>query len=166
MCFSFDYDEFYADGIEYRILVEAECDPEEWVDGDIDSNLNESLTETWTNLVYRAALRFPNLPIPTGKGTQGIVSLYDVTPDWAPIYDKSSLEGYYMAIGTSGNQFKMAGPVGDLMATIIDKCENGHDHDKDPVKYEMKMSRPGDYIDTGKFSRLRDLNNTSQSVMG
>ena len=28
----------------------------------------------------------------------------DVSDDWIPIYDQSSLPGYYMAIGTSGNQ--------------------------------------------------------------
>ena len=64
--------------------------------------------------MWRAALRIPTLCIP--NTAQGIVDLYDVTPDWNPIYDKSSLPGYYMAIGTSGNQFKNAPVVGDLMA--------------------------------------------------
>ena len=27
---------------------------------------------------------------------KGVVSLYDVTDDWIPIYDKSSLPGFYM----------------------------------------------------------------------
>ncbi|MBU0463580.1 MAG: hypothetical protein KKE12_08220 [Proteobacteria bacterium] len=26
--------------------------------------------------------------------------------DWIPIYDKSDLDGFYLAIGTSGNQYK------------------------------------------------------------
>ena len=46
--------------------------------------------------------------------------MYDVSDDWIPIYDKSSLPGYYMAIGTSGNQFKCTGPAGYLMASIIE----------------------------------------------
>ena len=43
-----------------------------------------------------------------------------MSDDWIPIYDKSSLPGYYMAIGTSGNQFKCTGPAGYLMASIIE----------------------------------------------
>ena len=84
-------------------------------------------------------MRVPNLPFPTGTNTQGIVSAYDVTPDWTPIYDKSSLDGYYLAIGTSGNQFKNAGVAGDLMATLIDMIENKKiDHDNEPFKYNLK----------------------------
>ena len=48
------------------------------------------------------------------------VSRYDVSNDWIPIYDRSSIDGYYMAIGTSGNQFKCTGPAGLLMASIIE----------------------------------------------
>ena len=55
----------------------------------------------------------------------GIVAMYDCTNDWIPIYDKSAIPGYYMAIGTSGNQFKCSGPAGHLMAGLIDYCENG-----------------------------------------
>jgi sarcosine oxidase subunit beta len=62
----------------------------------------------------------PTLPIPSGAETAGIVAMYDVSDDWIPIYDKSSLPGYYMAIGTSGNQFKCTGPAGYLMASIIE----------------------------------------------
>ena len=48
------------------------------------------------------------------------MSRYDVSDDWIPIYDRSSIDGYYMAIGTSGNQFKCTGPAGLLMASIIE----------------------------------------------
>eukprot|EP00945_MAST-04E_sp_MAST-4E-sp1_P004694 g4694.t1 len=144
--------------------IEPECDPEEWVD-DID-DMNMGLTENWTNYIYRVALRMPEMPLPTGMGTQGIVSAYDVTPDWTPIYDKSALCGYYMACGTSGNQFKNAGVAGVLMATLIDKCENGYDHDKEPLQFELTKSNSGKFLDTKCFSRLRDLSNTSGSVLG
>ena len=40
---------------------------------------------------------------------KGVVDLYDVSDDWLPIYDKTDLEGFYVAIGTSGNQYKNAG---------------------------------------------------------
>ena len=32
------------------------------------------------------------------------MACYDASEDWTPIYDKSKLNGYFMAIGTSGNQ--------------------------------------------------------------
>ena len=44
-----------------------------------------------------------------------------------------SLAGYYVAIGTSGNQFKNAPVIGQLMTTLITQCEAGRDHDADPV---------------------------------
>lgn len=40
---------------------------------------HSSLTEQWTNQAYRAALRMPEIPIPTGTNTQGTVACYDVT---------------------------------------------------------------------------------------
>ena len=65
---------------------------------------------------------------------KGVVDLYDCSDDWIPIYDKSDLGGFYMAIGTSGNQFKNGPVVGHCMAELIDAVEKGHDHDSDPVK--------------------------------
>ena len=145
--------------------IEPPCDPVEWYDGD-PAAVNTNLTENWTNYVYRAALRIPTLPIPTSRNMQGIVSLYDVTPDWTPIYDKSALGGYYMAVGTSGNQFKNAGIAGELMAGIIDYCENGYDHDSVPLQFETKRSNRGKFVNSKSFSRLREVNDTSNSVMG
>ncbi len=94
---------------------------------------------------------------------QGVVGLYDATPDWNPIYDKSSLPGYYMAIGTSGNQFKNAPVIGDLMAELITACEAGQDHDIDPVQFylpELKRS-----IDIGFYSRNRVLHKESSGTV-
>ena len=71
---------------------------------------------------------------------RGVVDLYDVSDDWIPIYDKSSLPGFYMAVGTSGNQFKNAGGVGHLMAELIDACENGWDHDTTPVVVKARFT--------------------------
>jgi hypothetical protein len=53
----------------------------------------------------------------------GVVELYDAATDWIPIYDKSSLPGFYMACGTSGNQYKNAPIAGRLMAALIAYCE-------------------------------------------
>lgn len=138
------------------------CDPQTWVDD--PDNFNREFTENqWTAQVYRAARRIPELPIPNNAA--GVVDLYDVSDDWIPIYDRSELPGYYMAIGTSGHQFKNAGVVGDMMSELIDACENGLDHDRAPFQYNCRYI---DFtIDTGKFSRLREMNKESSfSVRG
>jgi len=43
-----------------------------------------------------------------------------VSDDWIPIYDRSSVDGFYMAIGTSGNQFKNAPVVGRVMRAVLE----------------------------------------------
>lgn len=139
--------------------LDPECDSKEYVDAD---DYNNSLTEQWTRQVWRSALRFPTLAIP--NTARGVVGLYDTTPDWIPIYDKSSLPGYYMAIGTSGNQFKNAPVIGDLMAKLITTCEAGHDHDIDPVEFHLPALNRS--IDIGFFSRNRALHSeTSNTVL-
>ncbi|MFO1049977.1 MAG: FAD-dependent oxidoreductase [Geminicoccaceae bacterium] len=140
--------------------LEPACDTLEWVDAD---DYNRQLSEQWTAQVYRAALRIPTLPIP--QQAQGIVALYDVSDDWIPVYDRSSLPGYYMAVGTSGNQFKNAPLAGVLMAELILACEAGHDHDRSPLRHTGHYT--GLEIDLGAFSRLRAVNRESSfSVLG
>ncbi|WP_425409810.1 NAD(P)/FAD-dependent oxidoreductase [Hyphococcus sp.] len=138
------------------------CDPQVWVDDpdDFDRGFTES---QWNAQVYRAARRIPELPIPNNAA--GVVDLYDVSDDWIPIYDCSDLPGYYMAVGTSGHQFKNAGVVGDLMAELIDACENGLDHDQEPLQYECTYI--DQKIDLGVFSRRRKIHRESSfSVRG
>jgi sarcosine oxidase subunit beta len=65
----------------------------------------------------RYAQRVPSLGIPSQ--TRGVVDLYDASTDWIPIYDKSSLPGFYMACGTSGNQYKNAAIAGKMMAALV-----------------------------------------------
>ena len=62
------------------------------------------------------------------------MGLYDVSNDWIPIYDRTEIEGYYLAIGTSGNQFKNAPVVGDLMTSVILR---GADHDREPAELAL-----------------------------
>lgn len=138
------------------------CDPKTWVD-DPDACNREITERQWTAQVYRLARRIPGLQIP--NLAKGVVDMYDVADDWIPIYDKSSLRGYYMAIGTSGHQFKNAGAVGTLMADLIVACENGLDHDLTPLQHRMRHT--GWTLDLGAFSRLRAVNrNSSFSVRG
>jgi sarcosine oxidase subunit beta len=139
---------------------DPECDPKEWVDAD---DYDHEFTDQWTHQAYRYAQRVPSLGIPSRK--QGVVDLYDVTEDWIPIYDKSSLPGYYMAIGTSGNQFKNAAIAGKLMAQLVEYNENGNDHDQTPMQLALPyISRS---IDVGFYSRNRQINAASSfSVLG
>ena len=141
---------------------DPDCDPKDWVEH--PDHFNRDVTESqWKHQVYRLARRLPDLEIPNQP--RGVVDLYDVADDWIPIYDKSNLPGYYMAVGTSGNQFKNAGPVGYLMRKLIEAVENGHDHDKDPVTYQAVYN---DFpVDIGFYSRLREINpESSFSVSG
>ena len=141
----FDYEQWgyqvsdHTNGIYFRpetgnsILVgseDPESDERDWIDDPDDYNQNLN-TEIWKLQVYRLAKRIPDLSIPAKPS--GLVDLYDVTDDWIPIYDKSDLPGYYMAVGTSGNQFKNAGGVGHLVAELIDGCETGQSNSQSYV---------------------------------
>ncbi|MBU8910454.1 MAG: FAD-binding oxidoreductase [Desulfobacterales bacterium] len=141
--------------------VDPACDPQEFVDPD---NFNrEVTTEQWKAQVYRLARRIPELPIPNNP--MGVVDLYDVSDDWLPIYDKSDLDGYYQAIGTSGNQYKTAPVVGAMLTEIIQQVEDGYDHDAQPLEY--KLPHLGLTIATSVFHRKREINpNSSFSVVG
>ena len=113
--------------------------------------------------MFRLSKRIPSIPIPNSG--VGVVDLYDVADDWIPIYDRSDLEGFYMAVGTSGNQFKNAGAVGAMMAELIDACEGGNDQDAAPLQFTGRYTNLT--IDTGAFSRKRHLNTESSfSVRG
>lgn len=147
------------------ILVGSEdpdCDKLDWVDD--PDNFNRNVTNSqWKAQVYRLALRIPDLPIPNNP--KGFADLYDVTDDWIPIYDKSDLDGFYLAIGTSGNQYKNGPVIGQIMARIIEACEEGHDHDNEPVTIQLKHT--GFNLNTGFFSRKRDIvYDSSFSVLG
>lgn len=146
-----------------HILIGSEdpdCDPREWVDPD---DFDRSPTEQSRIQVMRLAQRFPDIGIPQRVRT--VVDLYDVSDDWLPIYDRSDLDGFYMAVGTSGNQFKTAPLVGEMMAHLIDACEGGHDHDAEPVDFQLRhIDR---VVNMGFCSRRREINpDSSFSVVG
>ena len=139
---------------------DPECDERIWVDPD---NFDRSFSDQWQLQVMRLAQRIPELKIPTKL--KGVVELYDVSDDWIPIYDKSGLPGFYMAVGTSGNQFKNAPIVGEMMAELIIACENGHDHDAEPVTFHLKNIDRTVSLDF--YSRKREVNQQSSfSVLG
>ena len=141
--------------------TEPECDELHWVD-DPDTNSDLPTVEVFETYMMRFARRVPDFGVPSRPS--GIASMYDASDDWVPIYDRSSLDGYFMACGTSGNQFKNAPIAGQFMRAIIDASVAGHDHDADPVQFTG--ARTGRTIDLGAFSRRRERAVTSGTVMG
>lgn len=140
---------------------DPECDPNEWVDNDLE--YNRDFSEQWTTQALRYGQRVPSLGIP--QQTRGIVDLYDASTDWIPIYDKSSLPGFYMACGTSGNQYKNAPIAGKLMSSLVQYCEAGNDHDQQPMQFELPYIQRT--VDAGFYSRKRAINlESSFSVVG
>ncbi len=143
--------------------TEPECDELEWVEPDKVDEVNMTRTvEVFESQTYRFARRFPAAQIPSTPA--GVVGVYDVSSDWTPIYDKTDVPGFYVAIGTSGNQFKNAPGAGLIMAYLISQVENGADHDAKPVIYPCKKTNKE--INLGTFSRKRARNLTSGTVMG
>ncbi len=143
--------------------TEPECDALEWVTPDKVDEVNMTRTvEVFESQTYRFARRFPAAQIPSTP--VGVVGVYDVSSDWTPIYDKTDVPGFYVAIGTSGNQFKNAPGAGLIMAHLITQVEKGADHDSEPVVYKCTKSKS--VINLGTFSRKRARNLTSGTVMG
>ena len=142
--------------------TEPECDELEWVD-DVDA-INPNRTKArFDAQVTRAARRFPALMIPDSPS--GIAGVYDVASDWTPIYDRTDLDGFFLAIGTSGNQFKNAPMVGKIMTQLINEVSDGHEHDVEPVR--VRCGHTGNEINLGSFSRKRSINpESTRTVMG
>jgi glycine/D-amino acid oxidase-like deaminating enzyme len=148
-----------------KIMVggtEPECDPLDWIE-DPDKS-NPSVTAScFERQVLRAARRLTTLTVPITP--QGVAGVYDVSDDWQPIYDRTDLAGFYVAMGTSGNQFKNAPLVGRFLATLVERVEAGDDHDREPLHYVGEHTC--NEINLGAFSRKRQFNtNTSGNVMG
>lgn len=140
---------------------DPECDPHQWTENDID--YERSFTDQWTTQAMRYAQRVPSLGIPSQS--KGVVDLYDASTDWIPIYDKSQLPGFYMACGSSGNQFKNAPIAGKMMAALVAYCEQGHDHDAEPLVFRLPYIQED--INVGFYSRRRSINQESSfSVLG
>jgi sarcosine oxidase subunit beta len=141
--------------------TEAACDPLEWV-ADPDDFDDVASVDGWERATLRLARRVPGLGVPPRP--TGLAALYDVADDWVPIYDRSSLGGFFMACGTSGNQFKNAPLAGQFVRALVEAAASGHDHDAEPVRFRGAVT--GRSIDLGAFSRRRDPTLTSGTVMG
>lgn len=142
--------------------TEPECDPLTWID-DPDTVGDALDDDEHQLLVLRTSRRIRDLGVPHTK--RGVVSSYDVSDDWVPVYDRTSLDGFYVAIGTSGNQFKNAASAAHCVAELIMAVEAGHDHDAEPLEVSGRYT--GLPIDMATFSRLRTIDTeSSMTVMG
>jgi sarcosine oxidase subunit beta len=141
--------------------TEPACDPLHFIE-DADDWNDQVTVEFFERVMLRLARRLPDFGIPLKL--LGIGALYDVTDDWIPLYDKSSLNGFFMACGTSGNQFKNAPLVGKFMRILIEAQEQGIDHDVTPLEFVGEAT--GKAINLGAFSRLRSEAVTAGNVMG
>jgi sarcosine oxidase subunit beta len=126
------------------------------------ADFEESLGHPWERQVHRAGLRLPTMPVP--NTSVGVAHMYDKSDDFTPVYDKTALPGFYTAIGTSGNQFKNCGVIGHVMSDLIEKCENGQDHDKEPI--QVLLPHTQQTLNMGTFSRLREKNVSTGGVIG
>lgn len=140
--------------------TEPECDPLQWLDDPDAANPNPT-PDVFEAQVTRAARRLTGLTVPNRP--RGIAGVYDVADDWTPIYDRTALDGFYVAMGTSGNQFKNAPLVVQLMATLIEGVESGIDHDTKPVRFVGVHT--GEPIDLGAFSRRRSVNTANSGTV-
>ena len=107
--------------------------------------------------MMRVAKRVDDFGVPHER--RGLAEAYDVSTDWGPIYDRTDLDGFYVAIGTSGNQFKNACVASHLMAELVVAVEGGHDHDAEPLV--VTGMHTGIDIDMAAFSRNRPVNEAS-----
>ena len=141
--------------------IDPECDPLVFVDPDqADLTISD---EQWTAQTLRASRRMPSLGVPHQR--RGLVGVYDLSDDWQPILDRSDLDGYYMAIGSSGNMFKNAALAGHLMAELITAVEAGHDHDREPLHVAGRYTDCN--LDLGLYARNRIIaSNAALSVVG
>ena len=141
--------------------TEPECDPLQWID-DPDSFDEHTTVEVWETYMMRLARRLPEFGVPSRP--TGLAAMYDASDDWVPIYDRSGVGGFFMACGTSGNQFKNAPIAGQFMQALVDAEAAGIDHDAEPVHFTGAVT--GRAINLGAFSRLRAPSATSGTVMG
>lgn len=141
---------------------EPECDELEWLDDPDDCDVAPTVP-VYDAQTTRLARRMPSVTVPPRP--KGIAGVYDVSDDWIPIYDRTSLGGYFVAIGTSGNQFKNAPVVGQLMHRLISACEEGQEHDNEPVTWTAPITDLD--VNLGHYSRRRTINpDSSFSVLG
>ncbi|MDP7639806.1 MAG: FAD-dependent oxidoreductase, partial [Candidatus Hydrogenedentes bacterium] len=154
------------------------CDSDQVVDP--DDFITDTTDELYRNQIMRLKKRIPSIEVDNSDSKNkrtavgvgdiaydksGFGALYDVcTADWYPILDTTDVPGYYVAVGTSGGWFKGAPLIGLLVSELVDRVENGQDHETDPVTVKLPFS--GNEIDMSFYSRNREPHSTSMGVVG
>ena len=137
------------------------CDTLDWV-ADPD-DYREGVTSLYRDRqCMRLMARVPEVRLGPSRG---ISALYDVTvKDWYPIVDRTSLSGFFVAIGTSGSSFKSAPVLGTLVAAHVRAWADGRDTDTEPLQFELP--RTGQVVDTRFLGRLRGGMDSTGTVIG
>ncbi len=111
----------------------------------------ELLKSHLADLVGRAQKRIKKFAL---KNAECELGYYDWTvADSYPVIDRTEIDGYYVALGTSGSWFKGGPVIGLAAAELIEKVEKGADHDAKPV--QVKLAHSGHALNLGTFSRKR-----------
>ena len=91
--------------------------------------------------------------------------MYDVADDWTPIYDRTSLPGFYVAMGHQRQPVQERPQRRRADDRADHQRGGGHDHDRDPVRFRCPST--GHEVELGAFSRRREINaESSGTVMG
>jgi sarcosine oxidase, subunit beta len=115
--------------------LEPDCDPLEWA-GDPWSYNSTPTQRACDRQTLRVARRLPALRIPPRPCGTG--ALYDVTPDWRPIFDCSALPGYYPTRPSMRSRSRSACPLwraySSIMCTSSSRSETGSPSESRPTK--------------------------------
>jgi sarcosine oxidase subunit beta len=126
---------------------------------DADAPLPAPTPEFMADKLERLRRRQPNARV---LGVTGTSALYDVTvADWCPILDKTDVDGWFVAIGTSGKWFKSGPVIGWIMAELIHRVRRGHDPDRADDRIVLKLPRTGHELALADFARWRKPHGTA-----
>ncbi len=70
-----------------------------------------------TPVLERTGRALPRLA--EARYRHGYAGAFDITPDWMPILDETSVRGLWVAAGMSGHGFKLSPAVGEMLAALI-----------------------------------------------
>jgi glycine/D-amino acid oxidase-like deaminating enzyme len=80
---------------------------------------------------------------------RGYAGAFDITPDWMPVLDQTSVRGLYVAAGMSGHGFKLSPAVGRMMADLIVR---GHSDLADLRAFRLDRFAARPHDDGGAFA--------------
>jgi sarcosine oxidase subunit beta len=132
--------------------VEPQCDELHWVD-DPWVDPGPATIDRYQTQTLRVARRMPTARIPPRP--RGLAALYDVTPDWNPLLDSTDLDGYFLACGTSGNSFKTAPTIAQIISHLVDDATSDEHTAAGTDGSTFLTRRTGTPVDLAHYSRNR-----------